>query len=155
MSRGNKEWGVPAYDGTMFSSDAAVSKSGALIASITLPNQSFEVALRGLLLTDSEDTVYAPVDFRALSVREFGTIYEGLLESELSLAEQNLTMDKKGTYLPAGEADSVFVNAGEIYLHDRSGARKSSGSYYTPDFAVEHLLDGALEPALDEHWAHD
>ena len=24
-------------------------------------------------------------------------------------------------------------------------------SYYTPDFAVEHLLDGALEPALDEH----
>ena len=42
-------------------------------------------------------------------------------------------------------------NAGEIYLHDRSGARKSSGSYYTPDFAVEHLLDSALEPALDEH----
>lgn len=151
VSRGNKEWGVPAYDGTMFSSDAAVSKSGALIASITLPNQSFEVALRGLLLTDSEDTLYAPVDFRALSVREFGTIYEGLLESELSLAEQNLTMDKKGTYLPAGEAGPVFVNAGEIYLHDRSGARKSSGSYYTPDFAVEHLLDGALEPALDEH----
>ena len=74
--------------------------------------------MRGLLLTDAEDTLYAPVDFRALSVREFGTIYEGLLESELSLAEQNLTMDKKGTHLPAGEADPVFVNAGEVYLHD-------------------------------------
>ena len=89
--------------------------------------------------------------FRSLSVREFGTIYEGLLESELALAEQDLTMDRKGTYLPAGEADPIFVNSGEIYLHDKSGARKSSGSYYTPDFAVEHLLDGALEPALDEH----
>ena len=84
-------------------------------------------------------------------MREFGTIYEGLLESELSCAEQNLTIDKKGTYLPAGKNDPVEIKAGEIYLHDRSGARKSSGSYYTPDFAVEHLLDGALEPALDEH----
>lgn len=151
VSRGNREWGVPTYDGTMFSSDANVSKAGAMLANISLPNTSFEEALRGLLLTDAEDTPYAPVDFRSLSVREFGTIYEGLLESELSIAEQNLTRDKKGTYLPAGEADHVFVKAGEIYLHDRSGARKSSGSYYTPDFAVEHLLDGALEPALDEH----
>ena len=152
VSRGNKEWGVPAYDGTMFSLVMPVSQRLALCSHQSLCQMlSFEVALRGLLLTDTEDTLYAPVDFRALSVREFGTIYEGLLESELSLAEQNLTMDKKGTYLPAREADPVFVNAGEIYLHDRSGARKSSGSYYTPDFAVEHLLDGALEPALDEH----
>ena len=151
VSRGNKEWGVPAYDGTMFSSDASVSPAGAALSGLSIPNQSFEQALRGLLLTDAEDALYAPVDFRALSVREFGTIYEGLLESELSLADQNLTMDKKGTYLPAGEADPVFIQEGEIYLHDRSGARKSSGSYYTPDFAVEHLLDGALEPALDEH----
>ena len=151
ISQGNSEWGVPAYDGTIFSKDINVSKAGAYLASISLPNSSFEKALRGLLLTDAEDSLYAPVDFRSLSVREFGTIYEGLLESELSLAEQDLTMDKKGTYLPAGEADPIFVNSGEIYLHDKSGARKSSGSYYTPDFAVEHLLDGALEPALDEH----
>lgn len=151
VSRGNKEWGVPAYNGTMFSSDAKVSKAGAALKDLELPNARFEEALRGLLLTESEETPYAPVDFRALSVREFGTIYEGLLESELSLAEQDLTMDKKGTYLPASKGDPIIVNAGEIYLHDRSGARKSSGSYYTPDFAVEHLLDGALEPALDEH----
>lgn len=38
-----------------------------------------------------------------------------------------------------------------MYLHTASGARKSSGSYYTPEFAVEHLLDHALEPALDDH----
>ncbi len=118
---------------------------------MTLPNASFKEALRGLLLTDAEDTLDAPVDFRALSVREFGTIYEGLLESELSLARQNLTINKKGTYLPAGDADPVVIHASEIYLHDRSGARKSSGSFYTPDFAVEHLLDSTLEPALDEH----
>lgn len=151
ISRGNKEWGVPAYNGAMFSDDERISKAGAKLAGITLQNEFFEEALRGLLLTDSTEAVDAPVDFRTLSVREFGTIYEGLLESELSLAEQHLAIDKKGTYLPAGEGDAVEVRAGEVYLHDRSGARKSSGSYYTPDFIVEHLLDSALEPALKEH----
>jgi hypothetical protein len=148
---GNIEWGVPAYDGTIFSSDETVSPDGAAIAQITLPNSSFEEALRGLLLIESDDSSYAPVDFRALSVREFGTIYEGLLASELSLAKQNLTMDKKGIYRPVKNNDSIFIEEGEVYLHDQSGARKSSGSYFTPDFAVEHLLDGSLEPALNEH----
>ncbi len=151
MSCGNKELGVPAFDQTMFSSDANISEAGAMLAEISLPNASFEEVLRGLLLTDEENNPYALVDFGALSVREFGTIYEGLIEFELSLAEQDLTIDKKGAYLPAGKSDSVVVGAGEIYLHDRSGTRKSSGSYYTPDFVVEHLLDSALEPALDEH----
>ena len=151
VSRGNQEWGVPAYNGAMFSSEPSVSKAGATLKGLEVSNTHFEQALRALLLTKSEGRDHAPVDFRELSVREFGTIYEGLLESELSLAEQDLTMDKKGTYLPAGKGDAVIVKTGAVYLHDRSGARKSSGSYYTPDFAVEHLLDGALEPALDEH----
>ena len=151
VSQGNGDWGVPAYNGTIFSSDAAVSPAGEKLAKIELSNEFFKEVLCGLLLTESSEAAHAPVDFRSLSVREFGTIYEGLLESELSRAEQDLTIDKKGTYLPAGKNDPVEIKAGEIYLHDRSGARKSSGSYYTPDFAVEHLLDGALEPALDEH----
>ncbi len=45
------------------------------------------------------------------------------------------------------------MSNGDAYLHDRSGARKSSGSYYTKPFAVEHLLDGVLEPALTDHFA--
>ncbi|MCH7805819.1 MAG: hypothetical protein IH995_01560 [Proteobacteria bacterium] len=152
ISTGNREWGVPAYNGTMFSNDPTVSKAGKTLSELKLPNKYFEMGLRALLLTSSPETPFAPVDFRSLSVREFGTIYEGLLESELSLAEQNLTRDKKGNYLPAKEADVIFVKAGDIYLHDRSGARKSSGSYYTPDFAVEYLLDNSLEPALDDHF---
>ena len=31
--------------------------------------------------------------------------------------------------------------------------RKSSGSYYTKHFAVEHLLNGSLEPGLRDHLA--
>src|SRR5207253_2361425 len=33
----------------------------------------------------------------------------------------------------------------------RSGARKASGTYFTKEFAVDHLLDHALEPALKDH----
>ena len=151
IGRGNSDWGVPAYNGVMFSDDRAISRAGAELSAIRIRNRHFEPALRALLTGPSGETEEGPVDFRDLSVREFGAIYEGLLESELSRAEQDLTRDRKGAWIPAGEADPVHVRAGEVYLHDRSGARKASGSYYTPEFAVEHLLDGALEPALTDH----
>src|SRR5262249_26206830 len=92
-----------------------------------------------------------PVDFRALGVREFGTIYEGLLESELSVAEADLTLDKAGSYVPLKHNQKPVVRKGQVYLHDRSGARKSFGSYFTKSFAVEHLLDTTLEAALGRH----
>ena len=153
VAAGNAEWGVPAYDGGLFTGDPDVSSNGAAIATITLPNESFEAALRHLLVIDTAEGVPGPVDFRSLGVREFGTIYEGLLESELGVAETDLALDNKGVYRPAHSRDAVAVAAGETYLHNRSGVRKSSGSYYTKSFAVEHLLEGALESALDDHFA--
>ena len=152
VSLGNPEWGVPAYNGTLFASEASISKLGARIAALALPDREFAGALASLLLDRTAEGTEGPVDFRSLGIREFGTIYEGLLESELSLAETDLAVDAKtDAYLPAKPGDKVEVRAGEVYLHNRSGARKSTGSYYTPAFAVEHLLDRALEPALDEH----
>ncbi len=152
VSLGNPEWEVPAYNGTLFASEASISKLGSRIAALSLPDREFAGALAALLLDRTPEGTEGPVDFRSLGIREFGTIYEGLLESELSLAETDLSVDAKTeAYLPAMPGDTVEVRGGEVYLHNRSGARKSTGSYYTPAFAVEHLLDRALEPALDEH----
>ena len=160
VAEGNAEWGVPAYDGGLFANEEEVSKTGAELAAITLPNECFETALRHLLVIETPEGVPGPVDFRSLGVREFGTIYEGLLESELAVAETDLVLKKqkkKGrtefVYIPAREGETPAVLAGEVYLHNRSGARKSSGTYYTKPFAVEHLLNGALEPALTDHFA--
>jgi hypothetical protein len=154
---GNPEWGVPAYDGGLFSVDPAVSRAGAALAKLSLPDADFRPALGDLLLIATPEGPLGPVDFRSLGVREFGTIYEGLLESELSVAEADLAVDSDGTYVPAarrkGKKLKVDVPAGAVYLHDKSGARKSSGSYFTKSFAVDHLLDGALEPALKDHLA--
>jgi hypothetical protein len=150
VAEGNREWGVPEYDGGLFSSSPEVSRVGKLLDEVTLPNTVLGPALRELLTihTDGEP---GPVDFRSLSVREFGTIYEGLLESELSVAQTDLTVDERGYYRPCRAGEEPLVNKSRIYLHNRSGARKASGTYFTKEFAVDHLLDHALEPALGDH----
>lgn len=151
---GNPEWGVPAYNGGLFSSDKYFSPAGAGISALSLPNEGLVQVLKDLLLIETPGEGLGPVDFRALGVREFGTIYEGLLESELAVAETDLAVDAKGHYVPVKKkSQKAVVAEGEIYLHNRSGARKSMGSYFTKSFAVEHLLDRALEPALADHLA--
>ena len=70
------------------------------------------------------------------------------------MAQDDLTVTTikgQGQYVPANGGDKVVVPAGSVYLHNRSGVRKATGSYFTKPFAVEHLLDNALEPALDDH----
>jgi hypothetical protein len=153
VDHGNGDLGVPPYNGGLFSSDPAISSVGGRIASLELNNKEFGPVLKALLVDHTPEEGSGPVDFASLSVREFGTIYEGLLESSLSVATTDLTEDRDGTYVPAKGRDAVKWPKGSIYLHDRSGGRKATGSYFTKPFAVEHLLDHALEPALDDHLA--
>ncbi|WP_298443206.1 hypothetical protein [Ferrimicrobium sp.] len=148
INKGDHSWGVPAYNGGLFSS---TDPEGAALAQISLPNRELVPCLRSLLLDISEDGTIGPVDFRSLSVREFGTIYEGLLESSLSLAEVDLTLDRDGTWVPAKPGSAVEARAHEPYFHNASGARKASGSYFTPSFLVDHLVEQALVPALTRH----
>jgi hypothetical protein len=153
VDKGHPRWGIPAYNGGLFDD---TSPEGRRIASLDLTDVEFGPALAALVLDRSPDGGFGPIDFRSLSVREFGSIYEGLLENELAVAEQNLTLkkDKKldaSIYVPATEGDDVAVAIGTIYLHNKSGAQKSTGSYFTPAFAVDHLLGTALNPTLEEH----
>lgn len=151
VDKSNDAWSVPAYNGGLFSPDPRVSQAGGAIAQLKLTDERFGPPLTALLTEPGDDGVVGPVDFRSLSVRDFGTIYEGLLESSLSVATENLTLDTKAHFVPAKAGEPIEVSAGDIYFHNRSGARKSTGSYFTKDFAVEHLLDRALEPALADH----
>lgn len=151
VDRGSTEWAVPVYNGGLFSSGPEVNAAGARLAGYTLTNQAIGPALFHLLVDENDDGLFGPVDFRALSVREFGTIYEGLLESSLALASEDLTLDSDNRYVPASGEDEVVVTAGTAYLQNQSGQRKASGTYFTRAVAVEHLLDHALEPALGAH----
>lgn len=145
---GNNRWEVPAYGGSLF--DPA-TEEGMLLSQIKLIDSVVGPALQELLSENTVDGARGPVDFRSLQVREFGTIYEGLLESSLSLAEQDLTLDKNGAYVPAKEEDEIVTAAGRPYFHSASGERKATGSYYTPKIIVDHLIKRSVEPALKTH----
>jgi hypothetical protein len=150
VADGSSAWGVPAYNGGLFTADAHMSEAGAELAKTSLPDREFAPVLADLLLAPSPEGL-GPIDFRSLGVREFGTVYEGLLESELALAEVDLTVDEQGHYRPAKRGEEPAVRKGQVYLHDRAGTRKATGSFFTKSFAVDYLLDRALEPALADH----
>lgn len=145
---GNSRWEVPAYGGSLF--DPA-TEEGALLSRLKLTDSVIGPALQELLSEVTVDLTRGPVDFRSLQVREFGTIYEGLLESSLSLTEQDLTVDGKGAYVPAKGDDEVVAPADRPYFHSASGERKATGSYYTPKIVVDHLIERSVEPALKMH----
>lgn len=151
IDQGNPQWQIPPYDGGLFSSDRNRSPEGALIKRIEIPDSVLGPALKSLLVDVSDDGVLGPVDFRSLSVREFGTVYEGLLESSLSLAEEDLTLDESGAWIPAGKGDEVLAPSGSIYFHTASGERKATGSYFTPKVVVDHLIERSIVPVLSKH----
>ena len=84
-------------------------------------------ALRHLAFT-RQNKVLRPVDYRNLGAKELGGVYEGLLA---------LTPRVSGDW-----ADFTFAEFA-------GNARKTSGSYYTPDSLVQCLLDSALDPVVE------
>src|SRR5207249_381531 len=83
-----------------------------------------------------------------------GTIYEGLLSYEVAFATQNLRIDRRAEgepYVPAGAGEPVDVPVGAPHIRSPQGGRKATGSYYTPVFAVDRLIDKALRPAIEGH----
>lgn len=151
IDHGNKQWQVPAYNGGLFAAEAVRSEEGALLARLSLPDSVLGPALQHLLVDATNEGVQGPVDFRALSVREFGTIYEGLLESSLSTASADLTEDRNGAWVPASGSDPVKAEKGTVYFHGASGERKATGSYFTPKIVVDHLIERSITPALEAH----
>lgn len=148
IDEGNELWSVPAYNGGLFST---TRDEGVQIARLTLPDAVVGPLLQALLVDVNRDGDRGPVDFRSLSVREFGTIYEGLLESALSIADVDLTVGPKGGWVPAKPGDAIALRAGEPYFHSASGERKATGSYFTPKIVVDHLVERSIVPTLTAH----
>jgi hypothetical protein len=152
IDEGNALWQVPAYNGGLFGSDEIRNFEGYLLKKIRLQDSVLGPALQALLIDENtEDGIRGVVDFRALSVREFGTIYEGLLESSLSLAEMDLELDANSKWVPASSKETLAVAEGEPYFHSASGERKASGSYFTPSFIVDQLVAEAIDGPLNSH----
>src|SRR5207248_10570274 len=71
------------------------------------------------------------VDYRDLSVRHLGAIYEGLLEYRLEAAGD---IAEEASAVPGTDREDWTVRL----LNDK-GERKATGSYYTPDYIVKYI----------------
>ena len=120
-SRGS---GLPALDG-LFAHGTIPDLDTAKLANRSLMEAIYRLAWL------KEDSGLVPVNWRDMETEELGSVYESLLE-----LTPRLTDDGRGF---------AFAEGGEAKGH----ARKTSGSYYTPDSLVQALLDSALDPVLD------
>lgn len=121
---------LPALGG-LFAEDQCPDIDSAMIENRWLLSAVFRLSwLR-------EESGLSRVNWRDMGPEELGSVYESLLELQPTISE-----DSRVFSLAVGEAG-------------RSNARKSTGSYYTPDYLVQALLDTALEPvalrAIAEH----
>lgn len=81
------------------------------------------------------NTPLTRVNWRDMGPEELGSIYESLLE----LVPQAGDGNRRFAFLQGAET--------------RGNARKTTGSYYTPDSLVQLLLDSALEPVIADKLA--
>ncbi len=147
INRGDKNLKVPPYNGGLFD-----PQKHPFLEQFEVPDKFFVPALDKLSRDYSEDPPKM-INYRDLSVRQLGSIYEGLLEFKLKVAETHLGVKKvkgKEVYYPVDDESKAKVKKGDVYLTNDKSERKATGSYYTPDYIVQYMVKNTLEPLIQE-----
>ncbi len=118
---GSPDMGLPPYNGGLF--EAA---SAPMLAGLALPD-AFLAEMLDDMSRVGEPGARRWINYRDLSVQHLGSIYERLLERELAVDA-----------------------AGAVMLRPNPFARKTTGSYYTPDELVRLVLRRTVGPLLEE-----
>jgi Alw26I/Eco31I/Esp3I family type II restriction m6 adenine DNA methyltransferase len=154
IDEGDSVLGVPEYNGGLFDAE-----EHAFLADRAVPDAFLVQAIHQLArIYDKELKREVAVDYNTLSERHLGSIYEGLLEFKPRIAAADLvTIKEKATttYAPASKypGKKIAYKQGELYLADDKGERKASGSYYTPEYIVNYIVENTLGPLVNE--AHE
>ena len=120
INQGSEPLGIYAYNGGLFD-----PQLHPLLERRQIGDSFLAEALRLLACTEVEGR-RGFLDYSALDVRELGSIYEGLLEHKLIQKNGALDWEK-----------------------DRS-QRKKTGSYYTPEYIVQYIVEQTIGPLIDE-----
>ncbi len=123
IDEGDEDAGVPPYNGGLFTRERAP-----VLERARLSDRTFGPLLDKLSRTDKDGRLVR-INFRDLSVRELGAIYERLLEFE-----------------PVVDAGAE----GGLDVRPNPFSRKGSGSYYTPDELVSLIIARTVGPLVDE-----
>ena len=156
IDRGHKRYSVHAYNGGLFDLEAH-----SFLATKKLPDWYLARVLDQLgraRQPDRTDLGLFRVDYRDLAIQQLGSVYEGLLElhprfapCDMSVVRARRTASKPDLIQPADdpvpkgyESTSILYEAGTIYLATDKGERRRTGSYYTPDHIVDHIVQKTL-----------
>jgi len=101
---------------------------------------------------------FVSMEYRDLSVRHLGSLYEGLLEHKLFIAEENTVVRKFGKkiqFIPGSKAGKIkrsdtIIKKGKVYFSEDAKERKLTGSYYTPEDVVEYIVKNTVDTLLQE-----
>jgi hypothetical protein len=124
IAEGDTGLGLPPYNGGLFDDAKAP-----LLDQVSLPDAEL-APLIDALSREEQGGTRRIINYRDLSVQHLGSIYERLLEQEV-----------------------VADEAGNLSLRPSPFARKSTGSYYTPEELVRLILRRAVGPLLTERRA--
>lgn len=120
IDQGDASIGLPPYNGGLFDQERH-----AILTNIRIPDAVMARVIDALSFeVTPEGRKY--INYRNLSVQQLGSIYERLLEYEVTRDGDDITVQP-----------NIF-------------ARKGSGSYYTPDELVQLILTETLEPLVEE-----
>lgn len=135
LDGGEPRLALPALGGLF-----AASQCPALDAA-SLTNADLLAAIQYLRWDHGHGTL-APVDYRNMGPEELGSVYESLLElvPDIDLAARQFGF--VGVAREGGTTEAI-----------RGNARKTSGSYYTPDALVQESIKSALDPVIAQRLA--
>lgn len=151
IDKGDSKLGVPEYNGGLFDPE-----EHPFLETHSIPDSHLVKAIHQLArITDKKLKREVAVDYNTLSERHLGSIYEGLLEFRPQIAPHDLVVIKeKGStkYAPASKqpGKKIAYHKGELYLVNDKGERKASGSYYTPEYIVNYIVENTLDPLTKE-----
>lgn len=160
IDQGKLEANVPAYNGGLFDPGRR-----SFLTQHRIRNDYLQAALIRMSTIPAKGRTYdqdrepEPIDYCDLSVRHMGSLYEGLLEYDLFVVEDEprvvRTSKKKTQYVPYSQAGKVRVSetllqVKDVYFSETAGERKATGSYYTPEDVVDHLVRHTVVKRLDD-----
>ncbi len=156
VDEGNRALKVPPYNGGLFKDDG----NHELLGTHRISDHHLAPAIDALSRQEDEYGENRFVDYGFVGVRELGSVYEGLLEFALKIADENLVAVKekgKEVYRKAGTHGRKKVvggvNKGEPYLVNDTKERKATGSYYTPRYIVDYIVENTLRPLVEDRRA--
>lgn len=133
LAGGEPKLALPALGG-LFAKSQCPDLDGACIT-----NRELLSAMRELRwFSDRRSGQRSAIDYRNMGPEELGSVYESLLE----LVPQIDLSARTFGFVGITEEGSTAGNA-----------RKTSGSYYTPDSLVQELIKSALEPVIEQKLA--